>query len=96
VTSVFSSAAPYIGANDTLKQALEYGGGSGTSGAAKNLLKQAVAALLNAAHSNVNFPWSVSQVISQVNAALASGDKDDMEDLADHLDYKNNLGCPLN
>jgi hypothetical protein len=82
--------------NATLLDALNFGGGSGVSGAARILLRAAAAALLNAASSGVAYPLTTAQVISQVNAALASGDRDTMLTLASLLDADNNLGCPLN
>jgi len=84
------------GKDDTLLDALNYTGGSGNTGAARNLLRQAVAALLNAASAQVDYPLSVSSVISQVNAALASGNRNTMITLADRLDKLNNAGCRLN
>jgi hypothetical protein len=77
---------------DTLLDALNYKGGEDDSGMAQNLLRAAVAALLNAAHPEVNYPLSVAEVISQVNAALASG-REDMEILKNELDMNNNLGA---
>ena len=96
VASVFASASafPAIG-NSTLLEALAFGGGRGAEGAARNLLRQAVASLLNAAHPDVAFPRSEADVISAVDAALASGHRGTMNSLKDDLDYDNNLGCPL-
>ena len=54
--------------DDTLLDALNYGGGPGVDGAARNLLRQAVGALLNAAHPDVDFPMTENQVINTVNA----------------------------
>jgi len=82
--------------NQTLLQALSFNGGSGTLGAAQNLLRAAVAALLNSANPDVDYPRSTSQVIAAVNAALASNDRSTMLNLASELDADNNLGCPLN
>ncbi len=81
---------------DTLLQALDYQGGSGLEGGARILLRAAVAALLNSADPTVDYPLTTSQVISQVNAALASGSRSTMLTLAATLDGYNNLGCPLN
>jgi len=39
---------------------------------------------------------TTADVIADVNAALASGDRQTMLDLAGELDADNNLGCPLN
>jgi hypothetical protein len=43
----------------------------------------------------VEFPLSQSDVIAQVNAALASGNRQTMLSLASQLDKLNNLGCPM-
>lgn len=79
-----------------LQQALSLDGGPGTSGGARILLRAAVAALLNSAQPEVDYPLATSDVISSVNAALASGSRDTMLGLATTLDQDNNLGCPLN
>lgn len=95
VSGVFSPV-PSALANWTLLQALDGGGGPGTLGAAKILLRAAVAALLNASSSGVDYALTPTQVISQVNAALASNNRDTMLALATRLDGYNNRGCPLN
>ena len=97
VQSVFSKASlyPSLGSS-TLLQALSFQGGSDLTGAAGNLLRAATAALLNSAHSGVDYPWVTAKVISDVNAALASKDRDTILALASDLDQDNNLGCPLN
>jgi hypothetical protein len=82
--------------NTTLLQALSFKGGSGTKGAAQILLRAAVAALLNSAHPDVDYPRTTAEVIAAVNAALASNDRSTMLTLAAQLDADNNLGCPLN
>ena len=79
----------------SLHSALSFGGGSGTLGASQILLRASVAALLNSASSGVDYPLTTAQVIAQVNAALATGDRDTILDLATDLDNKNNGGCPL-
>jgi hypothetical protein len=81
--------------NKTLLQALSFGGGGSTKGAAQNLLRAGVAALLNSANLNVNYPRSTAQVVANVNAALASGDRGTMLAQASALDHDNSLGCPL-
>src|SRR5688572_12443579 len=48
-----TSLASY--SDDTLLQALNYGGGSGVEGAAQVLLRAGVAAFLNAAHEGVGY-----------------------------------------
>ncbi len=96
VQSVFSAASAYPAvATKTLHQALKFGGGPGAVGGAKILLKQAVAAVLNAAHPDVEYPRLLADVISDVNAALASGIRSEMTDLGEDLDDDNKLGCPL-
>jgi hypothetical protein len=83
--------------NTTLVQALSFKGGSGTQGAAQILLRAAVAALLNAAHPDIEYAFTLADVIADVNAALASGDRATMLALATELDDANNAGsCPLN
>jgi hypothetical protein len=57
------------GASLTLLDALSRGGGG-----YKALGRHAVAALLNAAHANISFAYSVPQVISWVQFAYATGD----------------------
>jgi hypothetical protein len=98
VLSVFSSAGSYQDLSDaSLHQALGFIGGPGTVGAAKILLRSAVAAVLNASHPDVapGYPSSASSVIASVNSALASKNRDTMLALAATLDSWNNLGCPL-
>jgi len=97
VQSVFSQASlfPALG-SDSLLDALSFQGGSTLEGGAEILLRAGVSALLNAAHPNVNYPRTAASVISGVNSALASGNRDTMITLAAQLDADNNLGCPLN
>ena len=79
-------------ADDTLLHALKYDGGPGVPGAARILLRTAVAAVLNAAHPEINYPLTVSQVVIAVNDALSSSDRATTLDLKDQLDMNNNLG----
>ena len=79
--------------NFTLLEGLNFNGGSQLSGAARNLLRAAVAALLNAANPNVNYPMTTGEVVAAVNAALASHDRATMLSVKDELDRFNNLGC---
>jgi len=78
----------------TLMEALSFGGGKDVYGAAKILLRAAVAALLNSAHPDVNYPLTESEVINSVNAAIDSHDRGTILDLAEQLDMYNNLGGP--
>ena len=83
-------------ADDTFLMALQYKGGAGAAGAEQILLRAAVAAWLNAAHETVGYPIRRTEFVPQVNAAIQSGDRAQMLELAAHLDGLNNLGCPLN
>jgi hypothetical protein len=96
-SSVFSGAIafPSLG-SQTLLQSLQGGGGSGSLGGARILLRAAVAALLNASHPDVDYTRSASSIVSEVNAALTSNNRDTMLALASELDADNNGGCPLN
>ena len=51
-------------------------------GGAKILLRHAVSALLSAAHPGTNFAYTPGQVVTMVDAALASGDRGTMLDVA--------------
>jgi len=79
--------------------ALSYPGGPGVQGGAKSLLRAATAAFLNAAHEGVGYPYrrftEPGNMKAAVDAALASGSRDQMITLAAQLDDANNLGCPL-
>lgn len=98
LSSVFSSASSISSSfgNTTLLNALQFGGGPGVLGGAEILARAAVSALLNAAHPGVDYPETVSDIITAVNSAFASGDRATMLSLASTLDTQNNLGCPLN
>lgn len=97
VVSVFSGASAFPSlASQTLLQALQGGGGPGTLGAAKILLRAATAAVLNAAHGGVDYPRTSAQIKSDVNAALTSNNRNTMLALAAALDDDNNGGCTLN
>jgi hypothetical protein len=84
-------------ADDTLMEALEYGGGNGVEGGARIMLRHCVTALLNASHADVNYPFAVAEIIDVVDAALASLDRKTMLK-AKHDIGQNNCdgGCPLN
>ena len=95
VGSVF--AVPYASlANATLAQGLAFQGGDTVEEKSEILLRAAIAAVLNAAHPNINYPLSVLGIVSTVNAALASGDGGTIVTLARALDAQNNLGCSIN
>jgi hypothetical protein len=71
----------------TLIDALVRGGGGEIA-----LGRHAVAALLNAAHSGVDYDLTAAEVISAVQAAYASGD---FEGAKNTLASLNEQGCPL-
>ena len=98
VSSVFSSAglAPYTDLGDaTLLEGLSFKGGHTIEGAAGILLRAAIAAVLNAAHPDVDYPLSLSDIQTQVNSALDNQDRDTILGLASELDGYNNLGADL-
>jgi len=96
VSSVFSTSATYPAlASASLLEALRFQGGSDNEGAAEILLRAAVAGLLDSSHPGVAYPRTPAQVIAEVDAALASGDRATMLTLATAIDQDNNLGCPL-
>jgi hypothetical protein len=71
----------------TLQQGLELGGGGENA-----LLRHGIAALLNAASDDVDYPLTVDEVIAAVNAAFA-GDED-VEAVKDMLEGFNELTAP--
>jgi hypothetical protein len=95
VCGVFTVPETYGLCEDKLMDALKYGGGPGDMGAAKILLRTAVAALLNAKNKDVGYPMPASEFKPMVNQALKSESRAMMLDLKDMLDEFNNLGCPL-
>ena len=81
---------------DTLMDAINYGGGRGLEGAARNLLRHSVAAILNGCNDNVAYPISDALIIDLVNAALATEDVDIIHELHSVLAEWNEYGCPIN
>lgn len=61
----------------------------------KQLALQATAALLNAAHPDINYPLTVNQVITMFQQAFDSNDNEIIEDTKDLFDGYNNGFCPL-
>jgi hypothetical protein len=96
VSAVFTGVDSAL-SGETLLDALQGGGGPGLVGAETILLRAAVAALLNSSNTTVHFPFTTSAIISAVNAAIATGDRDVILALATILDNANNGvgGCPL-
>jgi hypothetical protein len=87
VSSVFKGLDPSI-ANLTLLQALDGGGGSSLAAKELILLRQAVAGLLNAA-DYAGYQYSVNDLVTLVNNAIATGNKDTITNLATKLDGYN-------
>ena len=73
--------------NPTLLQAL-----NSTGGGIDALARHGVAALLNAASPDVDYTFSVGDVIAKVQAAIDSGDYETNKDI---LAAENEAGCPI-
>lgn len=97
VGSVFAStsAYPFI-ANSTFLEALEFPGGPGVDGAIRIVMRQAIAALLNATHPDFASPSTVAEIIDMVNTAIDTGDRQAILSLNGKLNEENNVGCSLN
>ena len=84
----------------TFEDALSFRGGPGLDGAFQILMRASVAAYLNAAHEGLGYPLrrfsDPGDMQDTINAALASGSRSQMLNLAKYYDDLNNLGCPLN
>ena len=93
--SVFNVPCNTTLGNLTLLQALDLGGGGGIAGAQRTLLRAAAAAVVNASHPNINYPFTAAQVIAAVNGVICGGNRQAILNLAGQLDAANNLGCPL-
>jgi len=79
----------------TLLEALSLEGGASLLDKAENLIKVAVGALLNAAHPDVDYPLSETQVINDINNALSSLNPSVIEYQMLLLDYHNCLQACL-
>ena len=75
--------------NLTLLQALETGGGDKEA-----LLRHVVAALLNAANTDVDYAYTIRQVKDLVTEAF-TGNAKDIERMKDLFEKANDAGCPL-
>lgn len=79
--------------NPTLLQALMATGGINEKKSVYDALaRHAVAALLNAAHPNVDYPMTTTEIINAVNEVIGNADYTDAETLKNTLDAYNNLG----
>jgi hypothetical protein len=80
-------------AGTTLLEALSFKGGPTVQDAKNILLRQAAAAYLNSL--SIAYAFTTSDVVSMVNDALATGDRETILGVKDVLDDANNGGCPL-
>lgn len=94
-TAGFTGATKVNLATTNLLTALQFKGGKNLAGAEQILLRAAVAALLNAGNSQIGYPLTTPEILSQVNTALTSGNRDTMLGLASTIDSYNNLGFSL-
>ncbi len=92
VGSVFVAASLYHDAEGkSLLQAVD---GKAGSKEVKDMLKEAVAALLNAATDSIQYPFTPDEVITAVNMALTNGGKDSLKSLKELLkDANDNKDC---
>jgi hypothetical protein len=96
VRSVFnvptSSTFSCIKSGDKLMTALSYKGGSTLCGATQILLRAATAGLLNEISFGDAYPAFASpqDLINAVNAAIATGNRQTIINLANQIDYWNN------
>jgi hypothetical protein len=94
VNSVFSAALLYGDVGTvTLRTALRFQVGGGLLGTAKALVREGAAALLNAAHKDLEYPYTRNQVIVLVNDALRTKDAVRMGELITLLREANAAGC---
>ena len=101
VGDIFILPSEFSSLDVELLDALKFGGGKGKIGMTRNLLRAAVAGILNEAHPDINYPEY--DVIGQVNTALAEAAaepdveiaRDIMETLMEKLDAANNLGSDI-
>ena len=106
VGDVFTDIEQYFPslADDTLLQALDYGGGGDLDGAARIYLRAAVATLLSSAYNSAlgGDPWEYAEwtpdvIATRVVEVLSWGDRELILWNASEFDRYNNteLGCPL-
>ncbi|HWM93177.1 MAG TPA: hypothetical protein VN493_20605 [Thermoanaerobaculia bacterium] len=79
----------------TLRTALRFQDQPGLLGAAKTLVKQGGAALLNSAHLKIEYPLTRTLVLTRVNETLRNRDEAAIRALAGELKEANEAGCPL-
>lgn len=79
----------------TLLDALSFSGGSTVPQNGDLLLHHATAAVLNALHPDVDYARLYSSIVSDANAAMASGNAGSMQSLKSAFEADNEGGCPL-
>jgi hypothetical protein len=79
----------------TFLRALGFAGGPSLKAAAQGLVRSAVTAVLDAASDCVQYPACFGDVVTQVDAALASCNRGAMREVTAALEELNHLGCPL-
>jgi hypothetical protein len=95
LASVFDPAGLGGLGSTTLLDALSFKGGPTVTAAKRILLRHAVAALLNSAHSGVDYGMTTAEVVAAVNTALASNDRATILAAKNVLASLNQSGCPL-
>lgn len=73
----------------------ESGPGGDLEAHQRRLARHATAALLNAAHADINYPLTESDVVAAVQEAIDSVDTQVVEETKDEFDEYNNLGCSI-
>jgi hypothetical protein len=77
----------------TLLEGLQFPGGPGVDGAIRIVMRQAIAALLNASHPDFSSPATVAEIIAMVNDAIDSNDRQTILQLNGHLIGEEGAGC---
>jgi hypothetical protein len=93
IGSTFTNSGYPAGSGPTLQDALNFKGGPSLQDAKNVLLRQAAAAYFNSQRLS-GYPLTTAQVVANVNAALASGDRNTILSYSDVLDGDNNLEGP--
>lgn len=80
---------------DTALYLLNYKGGPGDYGAARILLRHAMAAMLNATHPDVSYPALTTGNVQDLVADALAEDREVMLQEKAVLEFLNEAGCPL-
>jgi hypothetical protein len=102
VGTVYKAATGRL-AGMTFAEALEQPAGTVEEDPVRTLVREAVTALLNAAHEELEYPYSRyaagaggrPPLVETVDGVLAEADTEDVERLTADLVETNRLGCPL-